>query len=154
MGIAQIALDPPLCQTGKREKIKCPKPSWQALTPLGNVGKKCPKPSWQSFTPPPPLPPLQAMPIAHMETTRFTRIFPNSHLATLSSSSFRSFIFRSKSGNFLSILSSRDPIILRQRIGIKSFRSNLYLNSPFTRFRVWSTSPSMLAIFLLLIHRE
>ena len=33
MGIAQIALDPHLlCQTGKHGK-KCPKPSWQALTP-------------------------------------------------------------------------------------------------------------------------
>ena len=39
MGIDQIALDHPLCQTGKREK-KCPKPSRQAL---GNVGKKMPQ---------------------------------------------------------------------------------------------------------------
>ena len=34
------------------------------------------------------------------------------YLATLSSSSFRSFILRSKSGSFLSMRSSRDPIIL------------------------------------------
>ena len=77
-------------------------------------------------------------------------ILRKTHLATLSSSSFRSLIFRSKSGSFLSILSSRDPIILRQSIDIKFklLRSNLYLNSPFTRFRVWSTSPSMLAAYM------
>ena len=34
------------------------------------------------------------------------------YLATLSSSSFRSFILRSKSGSFWSMRSSRDPIIL------------------------------------------
>ena len=48
MGIAQIDLDPPLCQTGKH-------------------GKKCPKPSWQAFTPPP------HMGDAHMETAHFKK---------------------------------------------------------------------------------
>ena len=50
MGIAQIALDPPtLGQTGKRGK-KCPKPSWQALTPPHKIGKKkSSKPSWQAL---------------------------------------------------------------------------------------------------------
>ena len=51
-GIAQIALDP----------TPCPKPSWQALAPLGNVGKKYPKPSWQAFTPS-PFKAIGAMPI-------------------------------------------------------------------------------------------
>ena len=47
-------LSPPPCQTGKHGK-KCPKPSWQALTPPGKcVGKMCPKPSWQAFEPRPP----------------------------------------------------------------------------------------------------
>ena len=44
MGIAQIALEPPLPPSVKR----------------ANVEKKCPKPSWQAFTPPHP---LRAMPI-------------------------------------------------------------------------------------------
>ena len=44
---------PPLCQMGKCGK-KCPKPSWQALSPPGNVRKKCPKPSWPAFTHPHP----------------------------------------------------------------------------------------------------
>ena len=53
IGIAQIALDhPPLCQTVKFGKKKCPKPSWQPLTPPGKRGKKVPQPSWQA--PPPP----------------------------------------------------------------------------------------------------
>ena len=52
MGIAQIALDP----------TPCPKPSWQALAPLGNVGKKYPKPYWQAFTPS-PFKAIGAMPI-------------------------------------------------------------------------------------------
>ena len=58
----------PLCQMGKRGK-KGPqtKPSWQALTPAGNVGNKCPKPSWLAFTPPPP--PLTGN--ANTETTHF-----------------------------------------------------------------------------------
>ena len=40
MGIAQIALDPrPSVKQANVEK-KCPKPSWQVLTPLDNVRKK------------------------------------------------------------------------------------------------------------------
>ena len=50
---------PPCVKRAKIEK-KCPKPSWQALTPPDNMGKKCPKPTWQAFTNPPP---LRAMPI-------------------------------------------------------------------------------------------
>ena len=53
MGIAQIALDPPLCQTGKR-------------------GKKVPQTILASLNTPPPL--LTGN--AHMETTRFKRGFP------------------------------------------------------------------------------
>ena len=55
MGIAQIALDPPpLCQTGKCGK-KCPKPSWQALTPPSKVGKNVPQAILASLYTPPPL---------------------------------------------------------------------------------------------------
>ena len=57
MGIAKKALDPnPPLSNGQTWKKKCPKPSWQALTPPGNVGKKCPKPklSLQAFSPLPP----------------------------------------------------------------------------------------------------
>ena len=53
MGIAQIALDPPpLCQKGKREKV----PQTILASPYtpGQCGKKCPKPSWQAYTPLPP----------------------------------------------------------------------------------------------------
>ena len=52
MGIAQIALDPPPCQTGKPGK-KCPKPSWQALTPPGKRGKKAPQTILASLCTPP-----------------------------------------------------------------------------------------------------
>ena len=42
VGLTQITLDtPPLCQMGEQEK-KCPKPSWQALTPRG-TWEKMPK---------------------------------------------------------------------------------------------------------------
>ena len=51
MGIAQIALDP--CVKG------------------ANVEKKCPKPSWQALTPPLPL-----TGSAHMETTHFKKGLP------------------------------------------------------------------------------
>ena len=40
MGIAQIALDPPLSVKQANMELKCPKPSWQVLTPPGNVRKK------------------------------------------------------------------------------------------------------------------
>ena len=62
VGIAQIALDPPSPPV-KRANVekKCPKPSWQALTPLGKRGKKVPQTILTSlYTPPPP---HQAMPI-------------------------------------------------------------------------------------------
>ena len=72
MGIAQIALDPPpfSVKRANMEK-KCSKPSWQALTPPGNVGKKCPKLSWQALIRPPPL-----MGNAHMEATHYKKGFP------------------------------------------------------------------------------
>ena len=63
------------------------------------------------------------------------------YLATLSSSSFRSFILRSKSGSFLSMRSSRDPIILNNIDHKKMIAAVIHLNSPFTRFSVWSISP-------------
>ena len=50
---------------------KCPKPSWQAPSPTGNVGKKCPKPSWQAFTHPP-----HHTGNAYMETTHFKKGLP------------------------------------------------------------------------------
>ena len=58
MGSAQMALDRrPLCQTGKRGK-NCPKPSWQALTPPGNMGQKVPQTILASlFYPAPGSPP-------------------------------------------------------------------------------------------------
>ena len=40
-GHCQNCCRPPPCQTGKRGK-KCPKPSWQALSHPGNVGKQDP----------------------------------------------------------------------------------------------------------------
>ena len=45
MGIAQIALDPPpsVKQANVEKKYPKPKPSWEALTPPGNVGKKVPQ---------------------------------------------------------------------------------------------------------------
>ena len=43
---------PPSLKRANVEK-KCPKLSWQALTPPGNAGKKVSQTSWQAFTPPP-----------------------------------------------------------------------------------------------------
>ena len=40
IGIAQIALEHPPSEKRANVEKKCPKPSWQVLTPLGNVRKK------------------------------------------------------------------------------------------------------------------
>ena len=61
MGRAQIASDPPPLSEGpsvKRANVekKCPIPSWQALTPLGNCGKNVPKTILASLYTSPPLP--------------------------------------------------------------------------------------------------
>ena len=61
---------PSLCQTGKHGQ-KCPKPSWQALTPPGNVAKKGPQTILASLY---TLPPLTGN--AHMETTHFKKGLP------------------------------------------------------------------------------
>ena len=59
MGIAQIALAPrPSVKQANVEK-KCPKPSWQVLTPPGKVAKKGPNHPGKPLHPPP----LRAMPI-------------------------------------------------------------------------------------------
>ena len=86
MGIAQIALDPPLSVKQANMELKCPKPSWQVLTPPGNVGKSAPnhpgKPlhpqaTWEKSDPNHPgnhPPPLTGN--AHLETTHFKKGLP------------------------------------------------------------------------------
>ena len=78
MGSAQMALDRrPLCQTGKRGK-NCPKPSWQALTPPGNVVKKVPQTILANLYP------LPLMENAHKWKQHISkRGFPNLELGIL-----------------------------------------------------------------------
>ena len=54
MGIALIALDPPIPMV-KRANVEKKVPQAVLASPYtpGQRGKKCPKPSWQAFTPPP-----------------------------------------------------------------------------------------------------
>ena len=68
MGIAQIALDPPpLSVKQANVEKKCPKPSWQALTPSGKRGEKVPYTIMAS---------LSLSGNAHMETTHFKKGLP------------------------------------------------------------------------------
>ena len=54
MDIAQIAIDPPPSVKRAIVEKSVQNHPYTILTPPGNVGKKCPKPSWQALTPPPP----------------------------------------------------------------------------------------------------
>ena len=66
------------------------------------------------------------------------------YLATLSSSSFRSFILRSNLGSFWSIRSSRDPIILEKKASISFLTTAVNLRCICTMQSLWAYNQNLI----------